>query len=237
MHIAVYDDNIADRKQTERLLGRESDRRKNECGEGHYIDSFGNFEALMHVPERYDLFLLDTSYQPETGLDIGEMLRKRGIRASIALLPNERYDYRTMAEEQGCADQYLYLNKPIRVSELHDLLEQCEILKGNPDPKVELRDDKRNTIYARECDIVYAVSEGGGKLRVKLSDGREVIVMETIMNLYDQCDAVGMEQIRPISLTALINIGEITQRNPLSVVMSDGTLLRVSPVYRLRFLR
>ena len=27
MHIAICDDNIADRKQTERLLGRESDRR------------------------------------------------------------------------------------------------------------------------------------------------------------------------------------------------------------------
>ena len=27
MHIAICDDNIADRKQTERLLGKESDRR------------------------------------------------------------------------------------------------------------------------------------------------------------------------------------------------------------------
>ena len=28
MHVAIYDDNIADRKQTERLMGRESDRLK-----------------------------------------------------------------------------------------------------------------------------------------------------------------------------------------------------------------
>ncbi len=32
MHLAVCDDNIADRKQTERLLGRESDQRINSTG-------------------------------------------------------------------------------------------------------------------------------------------------------------------------------------------------------------
>ena len=32
MHIAICDDNIADRKQLERLLDRESDRRKGTSG-------------------------------------------------------------------------------------------------------------------------------------------------------------------------------------------------------------
>lgn len=32
MHIAVCDDNVADRKQLERLLGRESDSRKADTG-------------------------------------------------------------------------------------------------------------------------------------------------------------------------------------------------------------
>ena len=39
MHLAVCDDNIADRKQMERLLGRESDRRLNTTGV-LYVDSF-----------------------------------------------------------------------------------------------------------------------------------------------------------------------------------------------------
>ena len=43
MHIAVFDDNIADRKQTERLLKRQSDRYQNEGKEHFYIDSYGNY--------------------------------------------------------------------------------------------------------------------------------------------------------------------------------------------------
>ena len=38
MHIAICDDNIADRKQTERLLKREADKMRAE-GEMLYIDS------------------------------------------------------------------------------------------------------------------------------------------------------------------------------------------------------
>ena len=53
MHLAVCDDNIADRKQTERLLGRESDRRINTTGV-LYVDSFGNRNAILCTPMIYD---------------------------------------------------------------------------------------------------------------------------------------------------------------------------------------
>ena len=53
MHLAVCDDNIADRKQMERLLGRESDRRLNTTGI-LYMDSFGNKEAILTTPMIYD---------------------------------------------------------------------------------------------------------------------------------------------------------------------------------------
>ncbi len=38
MHLAICDDHMADRKQMERLLGRESDRRMNTTGV-LYVDS------------------------------------------------------------------------------------------------------------------------------------------------------------------------------------------------------
>ena len=46
MHIAIVEDNIADRHQTERLLGREVDRRRTE-EEGYYVDSFGSADAVL----------------------------------------------------------------------------------------------------------------------------------------------------------------------------------------------
>ena len=58
MHLAVCDDNIADRKQTERLLGRESDRRSNTTGV-LYVDSFGNRNAILSTPMIYDGLFMD----------------------------------------------------------------------------------------------------------------------------------------------------------------------------------
>ena len=63
MHIAVCDDNIADRKQMERLLGRASDRRLHTTGV-LYIDSYGNVEAVMRSPMLYDAFFIDMTSGP-----------------------------------------------------------------------------------------------------------------------------------------------------------------------------
>ena len=56
MHIAVCDDNVADRKQLERLLKRESDKRAASTGI-IYTDSFGNSTALLSNPMQYDAFI------------------------------------------------------------------------------------------------------------------------------------------------------------------------------------
>ena len=71
MHIAVMDDNIADRKQLERLLDRESDRRIQTTG-NLYIDSFGALESLFIAPKQYDFFMVDiiiTTYNSINTLD------------------------------------------------------------------------------------------------------------------------------------------------------------------------
>ena len=53
LHIAICDDNIADRKQLERLLKRESDKRAAVSGIV-YTDSFGNAVARLANPMQYD---------------------------------------------------------------------------------------------------------------------------------------------------------------------------------------
>ena len=58
MHIAICDDNIADRKQTERLLSRESDRRA-KSDSVLYVDSFGKQESVLAAPMIYDMFFID----------------------------------------------------------------------------------------------------------------------------------------------------------------------------------
>ena len=58
MHIAVCDDDIAQRKQTERLLGREADKWiKN--GDPVYTYSYGSEESLLANLMQFDAILLD----------------------------------------------------------------------------------------------------------------------------------------------------------------------------------
>lgn len=54
MHIAVLADNIADRKQTERLLDRANSALASEIGT-LYVDSFGDESSFLPVCMKYDL--------------------------------------------------------------------------------------------------------------------------------------------------------------------------------------
>ena len=70
MHIAVCDDNVADRKQLERLLKRESDKRAASTGI-IYTDSFGNSTSLLSNPMQYDAFYIDMCLtEGTTGTDV-----------------------------------------------------------------------------------------------------------------------------------------------------------------------
>ena len=84
MHIAICDDNIADRKQTERLLGRESDRRA-KTDSVLYIDSFGKQESVLVAPMIYDMFFIDmVNDTPTTASSIVKALLATGVTAPIA---------------------------------------------------------------------------------------------------------------------------------------------------------
>ena len=63
MHIAICDDNVADRKHLERLLSRESAKR---AGTPNvlYVHSYGDQVHFLRNPLRYDLIFLDMTATP-----------------------------------------------------------------------------------------------------------------------------------------------------------------------------
>lgn len=140
MHIAVCDDNIADRKQLERLLERASDRRIHTTGVFH-IDSYGNMDAVMSSPMLYDAFFIDITSGPVNGFQLVRKLIDAGVTAPIILCIST-INYRVIIDaaiEEAPADavetsnhddlrqklksQVQYLNKPIRVAQLDELLD------------------------------------------------------------------------------------------------------------------
>lgn len=181
MHIAVCDDNVADRKQLERLLKRESDKRAASTGI-IYTDSFGNSTSLLSNPMQYDAFYIDMCLtEGITGTEVANALIAQGVNAPIVLCCS-KINYR----EQTYPENVIFLDKPIKVAELGQSIDQALDIMSKAVPLIELREDE-DTVYVTEPDILYAEEEGRNVI-VTLKDGRTVKVATTAINLFSQIE-------------------------------------------------
>lgn len=243
MHIAVCDDNIADRKQMERLLERASDRRIHTTGV-FYIDSYGNVEAVMHSPMLYDVFFIDMTSGPVNGFQLARKLIDAGVTAPIVLCVST-INYRAIIDaaiaqvppdgiENSNHDilrwklksQIRYLNKPIRVAELDEMLDYAIEQKSETVPTIELRGEK-DTLYVYEDEIMYAEKDGNFA-QVALTENRRMNILSTMPNLYAQ--VAGFEHFFPITEQAFVNVSFIEKLSLLKLKMRDGHTFTVSPL-------
>ena len=243
MHVAVCDDNIADRKQMERLLGRASDRRIHTTGV-LYIDSYGNVEAVMRSPMLYDVFFIDMTCGPVNGFQLARKLIDAGVTAPIVLCIST-INYRAVVEsatDEMPADvkensnhdilrrqlqkQILYLNKPIRVEELDAMLDHAQEMKSQTIPTIELRGEK-NTFYVYEDEILYAEKDGCNA-HITLTENRSIDVMTSIQNLYTQLE--GFTHFLSVSEQAFVNMTFVDKLTLFKLMMKDGHIFSVSPL-------
>ena len=188
MHIAICDDNIADRKQTERLLGRESDRRA-KTDSVLYIDSFGKQESILNAPMIYDMFFIDmVNDAPSTASDIVKALLNAGVTSPIVMLSSS-IDY-TKDAYLNSLDQVHFLSKPIKVTELSDIITMGFERKREKVPTIELRTDIE-AFYVKEEDIMYAVFFNKQYTDVYLHDGRKIHMLMNIENFYAHLEHFG----------------------------------------------
>ena len=228
MHIAVCDDNIADRKQTERLLGRQSDRFFKEMGERLYIDSYGNVPAFMNYPQMYDGLFIDMTLEEPTGFEIAKKLLDAGVVRPIILCCS-KIDYRKQYEESGLnASNILFLDKPIKVADLTAIMDEIRAVKGDPIPTLELR-GKEGTVYAKDDEIV-CVKKKGSELQVQMENGDVVRIVDDLYNFYDQCTY--FPQICPVSDNALVNANHVKKTSFGRAIMDNGETLNISFAYR-----
>ena len=243
MHVAVCDDNIADRKQMERLLGRASDRRIHTTGV-FYIDSYGNVEAVMRSPMLYDVFFIDMTSGPVNGFQLARKLIDAGVTAPIILCIST-INYRAVidaalsdvppdAVENSNHDilrwklktQIQYLNKPIRVAELDEMLDYAIDQKSKTIPTIELRGEK-DTLYVYEDEIMYA-EKNGNYAHVTLTQDRQIDILSTMHNLYTQ--VASFDHFFPISEQAFVNVSFIEKLSLLKLTMRNGKSFTVSPL-------
>lgn len=221
MHIAICDDNVADRKQLERLLQRESDKQYG-IREPFYIDSYGNAEALLRSPMLYDAFFIDMTTSSKNGYEVTMELIHAGVTVPIVLCIST-INYRDFNLPDNC----YFLQKAIRLSDLCDMLDMLITACDNKTPHIEIRTET-DTFYVSEQDIMYAVQ--GAHTLIYLSDDRVLEINDTLINFYDEIRNIPC--FFPASYKAVINIAYVSQISLSSVHTKDGRKFFLNPSFR-----
>lgn len=219
MHIAICDDNVADRKQLERLLKRESEKRAETSGV-LYVNSYGHPETLLKNPMQYDVFFLDLCHTENTSCsDIVNSLTALGSMAPIILCCSKT-DYRNFS----FPERVLFLDKPIKAEELSSVLDNAQKIKDSSIPTIELREDK-GTYYVTESDILYAIQDGY-YLNIYLSDGRQVRLGTTAQNFFAELEHFPV--FFSPNLKSVVNGRYIQKISFHKITMCDSRVFRAS---------
>lgn len=220
MHVAICDDNGADRKQMERLLKRESDRRASTTGV-LYVDSFGNVDALLANALMYDVFYVDVCMTPGVSVsDLIEGLAKKGSKAPVVLCCS-KINYR----EQTFPENVFFLDKAIKVAELSESIDKALSIKAAAPVLIELRDET-GTIYVTDEEILYAISKGRS-VQVTLTEGRTHLLRTDLYNLYSQWAAVH-DCFLPPAGHFILNCRHVKKLGALTATMTDGKTFLLS---------
>lgn len=218
MHVAICDDNVGDRKQLERLLHREADKRANET-KGFYIDSYGHSKALLKSPRMYDLFIIDMCRGNVTGIDVVNTLVSMGIHVPVVLCSSQ-IAYRDFP----LPDFVLHLDKPIKAAELSKVLDYAVERYKKITPAIEIRTDT-GTFYVDESEILYAVSKGRDIL-VQFTSGKSVEVKNSISNFFSEIEQ--FPSFLSPSKNCIVNGRYIANIGFSKITMADGKQFKIA---------
>ncbi len=233
MHIAIVADNIADRKQAERLFDRANTALAPETGT-LFISSYGDETSFLHACMKYDLFVLDFDNDVPHSLAVAEKLKEKNAPGLIVVCKNAEAPFLYETAIQG-----LYtLDKPILTAPLHKLIRDVhlEIQKVQSQlDLVEIRTDT-DTHYVSRATILYAkADEKEHRLSYHFIDGN---VLESTGGSDDLLRYLGdYDEFvqRPGHL--LVNKDHIRSETKKSILLSNGETLELSLLTRLGILR
>ena len=221
VYIAICDNNIADRKQLERLLEREKDKRLAENLDVLYIDSFGSEEALMATPVKYDIFFIDITEGADNGMEIAKKLRQKGITAPIVLCEST-ISYTSYV---NAPEELIFIEKPINKGQVSHLVDVALDWAGRKTPLVEIK-CASETRFIRYDELVRAIPTDKFAARLCLSDGSFIEMSDGVDALERQCRVYGCF-IR--CKKDLVNIYHITHASGNSFRLANEDIVSYYP--------
>lgn len=217
MYIAVLADNIADRKHTERLLGRANDVLADETGT-LYIDSYGDTQSLMRAPMKYELFFLDIYETEDHGRSVVDALKNANVPGKIALILPEDIPF----SYQNVIEGLLTIQKPLIAATLHQLIkdahkEQMQTII----PKVEIRSENE-TYYVPLEQIIYA-QEINHFVYVHLENGSTLSMLGEIMDFYRWVN--NHKEFIRIKKDTVLNLNHVISSSKKEYHLSNGEVI------------
>lgn len=222
MYIAVVAENIAERKQTERLLGRANQALSPELGI-LYIDSYGDEDAFLHACMKYEFFIIDYDRDYTHSLAVAEKLRSVGVTGQIAICQSEEDPFRHEFAEQNI----FTITKPIRTAPLHEMIRQVHSIiekKKASETILEIRGETE-TRYVNKDDVVYVdISEKEHKLCFHFHKQSD---FEVIGSIDDLIKLLGdYPQFRMANKTTAINDNFVISESKKGIQLSEGPLIK-----------
>ena len=186
LSIALFDTNFGERKQMERLLARESDRRGETCS--IYTTTFGNKDTLLNTQRIYDAYFLDIPEVTYSAYDLAKDLRLKDIASPIIFLCSSM-NYRECGRELS---NTFFMDKPVLVADLTAMTEELLQQKAeNYVPSIEIRDITK-THYLTEREIVYCETiKRTRNITIHLQDGSTMFTENDIDNLLSELEPLG----------------------------------------------
>lgn len=229
IYVAICDNNIADRKQLERLLEREKDKRLAEDYDVLYIDSFGSEEALMTTPVKYDIFFIDITEGADNGMEVAKKLRQRGINAPIVLCEST-INYTSYV---NAPEEIIYIEKPVLTGQVSHLIDVAMDRSKRKTPLLEIRCQK-DTHFIRHDELIRAYPLDKFYTRLCLTDGNYLEMTDSVAALARQCDTYGCF-IR--CKKDIVNIHHIEKSVPGGFHLSNGDTVGYSIFQRNAIIR
>ena len=223
MHIAVLDDDVASRKQMERLLERASDANKKNGLEGYYIDSYGAFDSLHSKAAMYDAIYIDIVDSDMTGHEIAKSILNSGIQGKIILCISS-LNYREIISSED-AEQFLFIDKPVNTEELNNTLSICEENRKNREPQIEIR-TKDETLYVKYNEFLYAKALVAGKTTIVLKGRKDTIYYKDISMVRKAITEYPF--MIAVNKDTVISTYHIDRVTSFHVHMDDGTSFPIS---------
>lgn len=178
MYIGVIADNVADRKQLERLLGRANDALASETGT-LCVETFGNSKGLLQTPMKYELVIIDITLANDQGKSVAEQLKDLNIPGQIAVCHPKGAPF----SYQNAIDGLLSIEKPVLTAPLHQLIRDAHKYHLRTSvPTIEIRAESE-THYVPVEKILYAKSQSH-LVEVHLDDGTVLSMLGEIDDFY-----------------------------------------------------